>query len=176
MPVFSTKPSNFARNPPKLVRANRRRSTLIEADLEREVGLEGGESPASGDRPVSGPSDWLGGCVRLFGTLLKLRTIASQKRAGVLAFKAHRLVYHSTLGLRVIKKKKRIDVNLRIVCQLENSEGGELPGSGERAMSGSSAWLPKGGYVRLFRTVLNFRTNNLQKCAAVPRRARISGP
>jgi len=26
---------------------------------------------------------------------------------GVLVFKAHRLVYHSTLGLRVMKKKKR---------------------------------------------------------------------
>ena len=26
---------------------------------------------------------------------------------GVLVFKAHRLVYHSTLGLRVIKKKKK---------------------------------------------------------------------
>jgi len=27
---------------------------------------------------------------------------------GGLAFKAHRLLYHSTLGLRVIKKKKKI--------------------------------------------------------------------
>jgi len=27
-----------------------------------------------------------------------------------LVFKAHRLVYHSTLGLRVIKKKKKIRV------------------------------------------------------------------
>ena len=41
--------------------------TLDEA-FEREVGLEGGESPASGERPVSWPSDWLGGCARLFGT------------------------------------------------------------------------------------------------------------
>ena len=29
-----------------------------------------------------------------------------QRFRGGLAFKAHRLVYHSTLGLRVIKKKK----------------------------------------------------------------------
>ena len=29
------------------------------------------------------------------------------RRARELVFKAHRLVYHSTLGLRVIKKKKK---------------------------------------------------------------------
>ena len=28
---------------------------------------------------------------------------------GGLAFKAHRLLYHSTLGLRVIKKKKKLE-------------------------------------------------------------------
>ena len=31
-----------------------------------------------------------------------------QRFRGGLVFKAHRLVYHSTLGLRVIKKKKRL--------------------------------------------------------------------
>ena len=35
-----------------------------------------------------------------------LRRIVKQFRGG-LVFVAHRLVYHSTLGLRVIKKKKR---------------------------------------------------------------------
>ena len=30
---------------------------------------------------------------------------------GGLVFKAHRLLYHSTLGLRVIKKKKKVDPN-----------------------------------------------------------------
>jgi len=32
---------------------------------------------------------------------------------GGLVFKAHRLVYHSTLGLRVIKKKKKVGVEGR---------------------------------------------------------------
>ena len=31
---------------------------------------------------------------------------------GVLVFKAHRLLYHSTLGLRVIKKKKKLSADL----------------------------------------------------------------
>jgi len=31
---------------------------------------------------------------------------------GGLVFKAHRLVYHSTLGLRVIKKKKRREADV----------------------------------------------------------------
>jgi len=31
-----------------------------------------------------------------------------QRFRGGLAFKAHRLLYHSTLGLRVIEKKKRV--------------------------------------------------------------------
>jgi len=42
-------------------------------------------------------------------TLLNLRTSTSQKCESVprrARFKAHRLVYHSTLGFRVIKKKK----------------------------------------------------------------------
>ena len=38
---------------------------------------------------------------------VNLRTTTSQKCGGGLVFKARRLVYHSTLGLRVIKKKKR---------------------------------------------------------------------
>ena len=41
--------------------------------------------------------------------VLNLRARFVQKRAAVpggLAFKAHRFLYHSTLGIRVIKKKK----------------------------------------------------------------------
>ena len=41
------------------------------------------------------------------GTVLNLKTTALQKCAAVLVVKAHRLVYHSTLGLRVMKKKKK---------------------------------------------------------------------
>ena len=46
----------------------------------------------------------------LSGTVLSLRTILRRnvKRfPGGLVFKAHRLLYHSTLGLRLIKKKKK---------------------------------------------------------------------
>jgi hypothetical protein len=39
-----------------------------------------------------------------------------------LAFKAHRLLYRSTLGLRVIKKKKKVP-----------SEGGQIPSAGGQA-------------------------------------------
>jgi len=39
---------------------------------------------------------------------------------GGLVFEAHRLVYHSTLGLRVIKKKKRL-ANSEIVTLLASS-------------------------------------------------------
>jgi hypothetical protein len=42
-----------------------------------------------------------------FKLVLKSRTSASQKRfRGGLIFKAHRLLYHSTLGVSVIKKKR----------------------------------------------------------------------
>ena len=64
---------------------------------------------------------------------------------GRLVFKARRLLYHSTLGLRVIKKREK--------------EGGEASLRAERGV------LPIG-------TVLNLRSTTLQKCAAVPRRAR----
>jgi hypothetical protein len=37
----------------------------------------------------------------------QLMHINVQRFRGGLVFKAHRLLYHSTLGLRVIKKKKR---------------------------------------------------------------------
>ena len=35
-----------------------------------------------------------------------------QRFRGGLVFKAHRLLYHSTLGLRVIKKKKMVDIRV----------------------------------------------------------------
>ena len=38
-------------------------------------------------------------------------SIHAMDRVGGLVFKAHRLVYHSTLGLRVIKKKKTSHCN-----------------------------------------------------------------
>ena len=39
---------------------------------------------------------------------------------GGLVFKAHRLLYHSTLGLRVIKKKKRkVRVSLDVALPLQ---------------------------------------------------------
>ena len=47
---------------------------------------------------------------KLWGPVLNLRTTASQKCEAVprrLAFEAHRPLYHSILGMRVIKKKKR---------------------------------------------------------------------
>jgi len=40
-------------------------------------------------------------------TVLHLADRNVQRFRGGLAFKAHRLLYHSTLGLRVIKKKRR---------------------------------------------------------------------
>ena len=40
---------------------------------------------------------------------------------GVLVFKAHRLLYHSTLGLRVIKKKKKFSVLYRGTSLIRNS-------------------------------------------------------
>ena len=58
--VFSAKVDEFVLKPHHV-------NFTIACQPERDVGLEGGESPASGDRPVRGPSDWLGGCVRLFG-------------------------------------------------------------------------------------------------------------
>ena len=44
------------------------------------------------------------------------RLIDSAKRfRGGLVFKAHRLVYHSTIGSSVIKKKKNIDSSIQIL-------------------------------------------------------------
>jgi hypothetical protein len=71
---------------------------------------------------------------------------------GGLVFQAHRLLYHSTLGSRVIKKKKRMG-GRRPACHL-----GMYPDTP----------IPIG-------TVLNLRSNPSQKRAAVPRRARIKG-
>ena len=42
---------------------------------------------------------------------------------GGLVFKAHRLVYHSTLAWRVIKKKKKGEgFTLRMWCRLESTD------------------------------------------------------
>ena len=105
---------------------------------------------------------------------------------GGLVFKAHRLLHHSTLGLRVIKKKKK-DAE---VCNCFRVQG--VPrGSGLRVQGcprelgvrealdlprvhgyeglgvrGSTAGGRGGSFI-------NLRTTTSQKCEAVPRRARM---
>jgi len=53
------------------------------------------------------------GAARGGGVRTEYRNV--QRFRGGLAFKAHRLVYHSTLGLRVIKKKETRRARLRVV-------------------------------------------------------------
>ena len=65
-------------------------------------------------------------------------------------------VYHSTLGLRVIKKKEE-------VCQLD---------VGQHRTHVTLSGIEEVGK-RPIGTVLNLRTTTSQKCEAVPRRARI---
>ena len=60
------------------------------------------------------------------GTVLNLRTTTSQnvqRFRGGLVFKAHRLVYHSTLGLIVIKKKKNLTHEAWMPTHVELSFG-----------------------------------------------------
>ena len=61
-------------------------------------------------------------------------------------FKAHRILYHSALGLRVIKKRRRTARSVLVVV---------LHGS------------------MLAILIRDLGTTTLQKCAVVPRRARI---
>jgi len=49
--------------------------------------------------------DFDGGCIPDFGWRCLVTSECVRFRGG-LVLKAHRLLYHSTLGLRVIKKKK----------------------------------------------------------------------
>ena len=65
-----------------------------------------------------------------------------QRFRGGLAFKAHRRLYHSTLGWRVIKKKKRILACNAVVVRVE--EPSDL--LGEVASSGNP--LPPTPYTR----------------------------
>ena len=52
---------------------------------------------------------------------------------GGLVFKAHRLLYHSTLGLRVIKKKKKVkEERLQSNKEEEKRFGGDEPGRTRR--------------------------------------------
>jgi len=51
--------------------------------------------------------------VQALGKAHRLLDINVQRFRGGLVFKAHRLVYHSTLGLRVIKKKKKKKTSAR---------------------------------------------------------------
>ena len=80
---------------------------------------------------------------------------------GGIVFKAHRLSYHSTLGLRVIKKKKR-DRNLKDDRAVRAALRGRHDG--------------RDGHVELPETAswgVDLRTTASQKYAAVPRRARM---
>jgi len=53
-----------------------------------------------------------------------------QRFRGGLVFKAHRLLYHSTLGLRAIKKKKkRKRRHLRSLLQIASAEARDVRGS-----------------------------------------------
>jgi hypothetical protein len=52
------------------------------------------------------------------GTHLELLSRNVERFRGGLVFKAHRLVNHSTLGLRVIKKKKHLEDSLRTTLLL----------------------------------------------------------
>ena len=75
------------------------------------------------------------------GTVLSLRTTAEQKRGvfrGGLVFKAHGLLFHSTLGSSAMNKRKKV-LGLR-VCSTCASAGEGVAGS-----------VPGG-------TVLSFRT------------------
>ena len=47
---------------------------------------------------------------------MAVRARRAQRRVQLLGlvFEAHRLLYHSTLGLRVIKKKKKLQLRLRV--------------------------------------------------------------
>ena len=51
-----------------------------------------------------------------------------QRFRGELVFKAHRLLYHSTLGLRVIKKKKKIHNMIPPAIQLNYSGVSRMQG------------------------------------------------
>ena len=77
-------------------------------------------------------------------------------------FKAHRLVYHSTLGWRVIKKRKRIRYR----------PGADPGGLSQVWWREITRRILKLGAVPIG-TVLSLRTTTSQKYAAVPRRARI---
>jgi len=89
--------------------------------------------------------------------------------SNVQAFNAHRLLYHSTLGVRVRKKKE----------EERPSKKGTEGAIGRESRDFSD---PPNRHLRdvLLRavpidTVLNLRKTDPQKCEAVPRRARIQG-
>ena len=54
-----------------------------------------------------------------------------QRFRGGLVVKAHRLVYHSTLGLRVIKKKKRRIGSMKILLRSSAAPGARVARSCE---------------------------------------------
>ena len=80
---------------------------------------------------------WFG--VLGLGVQLLRRTV--KRFRGGLVFKAHRLVYHSTLCLRVIKKKKKGWGSGVQGFRVENrglKVGGRVPGSGSRVQGPGS--------------------------------------
>jgi len=87
------------------------------------------------------------------------------------ATKTHRLLYHSTLGLRVIKTRRETEADL----------GGAMLSKEIRFIFDFSepeiysSQVNVVGREGLVGTVLNLITTTLHKCAAVPRRARIEG-
>ena len=52
-----------------------------------------------------------------------------QRFRGGLVLKAHRLVYHATLGLRVIKKKKKQPQKMSLAWGTFRVFGGSIPGT-----------------------------------------------
>ena len=54
------------------------------------------------------------GTVVLIGAVLNLRTSTLQRFRGGLVFKAHRLLHQSTLGSKMLKKKKSIGVRPQV--------------------------------------------------------------
>ena len=100
--------------------------------------------------------------------------------------KAHRLFNHLTLGLRVIKKKKKKNIMKVIMKKTVGNKGEEGRGTNRRrrrAVRSGSLRLklsdtPQKHVINMLQVVpcpLGSGTTPVQKCAAVPRRARVYG-
>ena len=76
-----------------------------------------------------------GGARTRFGTPVNLRTTTVKGFRGRLVFEAHRLVHHSTLGSRAIKKKKQHQVAHEQAFVRFMQEALECPHSGSNRVS-----------------------------------------